>query len=496
MRPGRARFGARRVRTALIYIVIPILALVVAQHFATTESHAKAPQRSAGRSLPRVRGLAPRRPNVLVFVADDQTQGTVTPDVMPSVYQTMVAQGRSYPNFTDADPLCCPSRASIMTGRYDHNNGVHGNLEATALHVDQHSMIQCYLRSAGYYTGLYGKYLNNYPLTRSLPCMSDYAKNPGQAHSGLPFNTNGKIVSPPGYTDDYSQRRAIRYLRLTEAHDRRPWYLYFASTYPHSPYSPRPQYADAQLSVPDQPGDAAGLAETDITDKNPVIAEHQGPPGTNETMLAQLQMLRTVDDEFQALVSRLRADHELRDTLIVYVSDNGYLFGEHGLWGKGLPYSQSIRAPMMIRFPGHLAGGTTDARFAQNIDIARTILRATGIKPTLRHRMDGRNLLSRRWNRRFSYNEQWHLKTTANGTGWQPSWRSLRTPTYQYIEWYTADMGRVTFREYYDLTTDPGETSNLLADGNDANDPDVARLHARLLAESRCAGIKGHGSCK
>lgn len=463
----------------------------------TTHGTSKTPQtfKSPSASTPLSRRLRLVRPNVLVFVADDQTQGTVTPEVMPWVYRYMIEQGRNYPNATISDPLCCPSRAAIMTGRYNHNNKVHGNNKVTSRRVDQLSMIQCYLRAAGYYTGLYGKYLNNYPLGAALPCMSDYAKNPGQAHIGLPFNTDGRMVSPTGYTDDYSMKRAKRYLNQTEAHDRKPWYLYFASTYPHSPYTPRPKYANAQLSVPDQPGDAAGLAETDVSDKNPVLARHQGPIGVHQTMLNQLRMLSTVDNEFHGLISKLIANHELRHTLIIYISDNGYLFGEHGLWGKAMPYSQSIRVPMMLRLHGTVASGSADLRYAQNVDIARTILFATGVHPSLRHSLDGRNLLNPRWTRPFSFHEQWHVRTLLNGEGWQPSWRSIRTTNYQYIEWYTDDMGKVTFREYYDLNTDPGETNNLLADADPSNDPNVKALHAQLLAEASCSGTSGPSSC-
>ena len=115
--------------------------------------------------------------------------------------------------------------------------------------------------------------------------------------------------------------------------------------------------------------------------------------------------------------------------------------------------------------------------------------------PSLRHPLDGRNLLSPRWTRPFSFHEQWHVRTLANGEGWQPSWRSIRTTNYQYVEWYTDGMSKVTFREYYDLNTDPGETNNLLADADPSNDPNVKALHAQLLAEASCSGISGPSSC-
>src|SRR4051812_6617520 len=83
------------------------------------------------------------RPNVLVFVSDDQTRNTVTPGIMPTVSQYMVAGGRTFPAFTDADPLCCPSRASIMTGRFNHNNHVYSNDARSPLNIDLQSTVQC-----------------------------------------------------------------------------------------------------------------------------------------------------------------------------------------------------------------------------------------------------------------------------------------------------------------------------------------------------------------
>jgi len=485
-----------RLAHLVLAVVLPVTAFLSADAL-TLSLGDRAGAASHG---PRVviHSARPTRPNVLVFVADDQSQGTVTPLVMPNVYSTMVGGGRSYPNFTVSDPLCCPSRSVIMTGRYNHNNQVHSNDPITALRVDQLSMIQCYLHQAGYSTGLYGKYLNPYPLSRSIPCMTDYAKNPGQAHVHLPFNVNGRIVTPDGYTDDYSLARAMRFLGTTERHDAKPWYVYFASTYPHSPYTPRPEYAHADLSAPSPRGDRPALTDHKSTSKMPVLARHLGAPNPRQTMENQLRMLRTVDDEFGALINKLETDHELDDTIIVYISDNGYLFGEHGLWGKALPYTQAIDVPFMLRFPGRVEGGSSDPRFAQNVDIVPTLLRAVHVHPQLRHPLDGHNLLSRSWLRPYSFHEQWRVPRPDPQEidyGWQPSWRALRTTRYEYIEWYTDDMKRVTFREYYDLIADPGMNDNLLADHDRSNDTDVQRLHRELLAEARCRGTAGRSAC-
>jgi arylsulfatase A-like enzyme len=425
---------------------------------------------------------AAQRPNVLVIVTDDQTSGTLNPDVMPFTYTWLVAGGRSYPNFTIADPLCCPSRASIMSGRYDHNNGVLSNIAGQATNLDQRSTIQCYLQPAGYLTGIFGKFFNGIAVSRNPLCFDDWATTSGQAHQGLPINVDGTVVTPTGYTDDFTVKRARRFIQRAEQVDGRPWYLYLASTYPHSPYVPRPEHADDQLPLPIQ-AQGAAVGEADLTDKPDFVSQNVGEIGANQTVENELRMLETVDEQLRAVHQQLAAVHELRRTLVIYVSDNGYLFGEHDLWGKKVPYTESIEVPFAVRFPGHVTEASTDRRFTQNIDIAPTVLAATGTRPRYLYPIDGRNLLSTAWRRPFAFNESFH---PAGDRGWQPAWRSLRTASYQYIEWRAE--GRIIAREYYDLRSDPWQLVNLLRDGIPGNTPPLPPLHASIVAEASCAG--------
>jgi arylsulfatase A-like enzyme len=170
---------------------------------------------------------------------------------------------------------------------------------------------------------------------------------------------------------------------------------------------------------------------------------------------------------------------EARNTLVVFISDNGYEFGEHQLWGKGLPYTESIDIPFYLRWPGRIVPGSTARRFASNVDIVPTILGATGVSPTLRLPLDGHSLFSTR-KRPYAFDEYF-----PSGGDWRPPWASLRSGSYDYTEWYTSS-GRVT--EYYDLHADPYELTNLLGDGNPNNDPDVRALSALLRSARSCTG--------
>jgi arylsulfatase A-like enzyme len=195
---------------------------------------------------------------------------------------------------------------------------------------------------------------------------------------------------------------------------------------------------------------------------------------------AQLRSLRSVDDMVGRVMRWLVTQHEDRNTLVIYIGDNGVLWGEHGLGSKGYPYLPDLRVPLLMRWPGHLAPGSIDNRLAANIDLAPTILDATGATP--HHPVDGRSLL-RSWTRPVFLAEYW---LNPNPSFPAPTWGSLVSHRYQYIE-YNRN-GKLVYREYYDLVHDPWELSNLYADGIGGNEPDTQALHTRLAALRHCIG--------
>lgn len=427
----------------------------------------------------------PGAPNVLVIVTDDQTAGTVTPGVMPRTYRWFVRQGRSYPIFFAADPLCCPSRASIMTGRFDHNNGVKDNSsDPRAFHLDMRSTVQCHLHRHGYNTALYGKFFNGWSYTTTPPCLDDYTVTRGGRHYNLPFLSNGKMVHPGGWLDAYITRRAVDHIRKCVTHAG-PWYAYVSLTAPHSPYQPRPRYA--AVPVP-SPAMSASVDQPDMSSLAPAVRRHASQRRYElHKWNAEERMLMSVDHEVGALFSTLERTGQLQNTIVFFVSDNGYLFGEHHLDGKRLPYTEAMQVPFYIHAPARVTAGSVDDRLTENVDITPTILAATGVpRSHLRYPLDGHDLLRSSWRRPYALGESWQERPQEN---WQPRWRSIRTAAYQYVE-YTAvaNPRRIVWREYYDLRSDPAELHNLLGDGNPANDPDVGSLHAALTGAWRCDG--------
>ncbi|HYO61293.1 MAG TPA: sulfatase/phosphatase domain-containing protein, partial [Actinomycetota bacterium] len=193
----------------------------------------------------------------------------------------------------------------------------------------------------------------------------------------------------------------------------------------------------------------------------------------------QLRTLFSVDDQVTEVFDLLRELDEEEDTLAIFMSDNGFLWGEHGIVGKRYAYTQSIQIPLMMRWAGHVEPGSVDDRLAANVDLAPTLLEAAGVE--LPARLDGMSLLGDETRDRLLV-EQW-----ADEETYVPTLASLRSDDFQYVEYY-GEGGRVVARAYYDLAADPWQRRNLLGDDDPGNDPDVRALTRRLRRDRACAG--------
>jgi len=425
------------------------------------------------------------RPNIILFITDDQTVGTVSHDTMPNTWRWMWQGGRTYPNFSISDPLCCPSRMTIMAGRYAHNTGVIDNLSSRiSFHPDMRGTVQCYLKDAGYDTAFFGKYLNGWNYSRKPPCVGDYAITPGEQHYGLDFRTNDGIVRPSGWDDTYVTSQALDFLRTKAGAG--PWFMTVSFMAPHSPYTPLPAVADAPVPPPTI-APSVGRPAPGMYD---VVRRHADAREFNTPVWnGEIRMLRTVDSEVEQIRHALDESGDLDNTIAIYMSDNGLLLGEHRLTGKRLPYPAATSVPFAISAPGRFSAGSVDTRLTSNVDVAPTILDAAGVDTALRYPLDGYSLFDSRWQRKLLYEESFNVRPDKH---WQPPWRSIRNGDYQFIEWLSQTFPEHTvWREYYDLRTDPYELHNLLRDDTTANDPPVQRLHDKLVKAAFCAGHPG-----
>ena len=433
------------------------------------------PLLGAGRTLPA--DAQEPAPNILVIVTDDQRDGTM--DVMPKTLD-LFSTGVEFSDAVATTPVCCPSRASIFTGQYAHNHDVRSNADGEAQNLSHDTTVQYYLHErGGYRTGLVGKFLNGWDVNRAPPYFDEYAiTRGGYYHSRFLLGVEGtqKVRWSRGYSTNFVKRKALRFLERSEASDVEPWLLFVTPFAPHGPSISPPRYWDAEVP-PFEPDPA--MLEDDLSDKPPQYSKYAKPfdyADQEGRRGRQMRALMPVDD----MVERLRAELVKRgeeDTLIVFMSDNGYMWGEHGLTAKATPYAPSVDIPMFLKWDGHVVPGV-DARLAANIDVAPTVLDAAGITPD--HPVDGRSLLEV-WDRS-------ELLTEVYGAVSRPElrWASILSADFQYVEYYGGDETITTFREYYDLTADPYQLENLLGDAESANDPNVADLSTRLARYRVC----------
>jgi len=417
------------------------------------------------------------RPNVVVINTDDMRADMAT--ALPKIRQWLADGGTTFRNGYVSTPSCCPSRASLMSGRYVHNNGQY---QQQTLGFDLNLTIQRYLHDAGYLTGHAGKFLHWLDLSVEAPNFDRWTYFKG-GYENVYMNFDGTVRRSQGYSTTIVFDRAIEYVNDFEGRDdARPFYLYLAPIAPHDPSIAEPKYASA--TVPAHQPDPSYM-EADRTDK-PSFVRNQNPTvaAVLATRTAMIRTLYTVDDQVDRLMRHLQATGELANTLVIFTSDNGYLLGEHKATSKFLPYRKAVEVPFLVRWPGRVPAGAVDDRLVTHVDIAPTILAATGVSQA-HATLDGRDILAGTARQR-ALTEYWN---DPNNNPNIPTWASIRTAAYQYTEYYnSATPATVTFREYYNLQADPYQLVNLLADGVPANDPDTVPLSQTLQAARQCAG--------
>ena len=430
-------------------------------------------------------------PNILVINTDDQ-RGDGTMQVMPKTRRWFAEGGTTFANGYASTPVCCPSRSGLFSGRYTHN---HGNLNnQTTKNLDYQATVMAYLKRAGYQTAMAGKFLLEWRNSDPPPFFDHWALTSG-GYVNVPYGTDQGPVTAD-YTTSEMRRQARRMLNAFETNDNRPFFLYLAPQAPHAAstpgtFVPEPKYAAADVG-PCNP--SPGVRESDKSDKPAWVRNYNTSLQTGcHDRQGQLRTLLSVDDMVDAVMTRLGELGET-NTVAVFTSDNGYLWGEHGVREKFLPYTESVKVPFLVRWPGRVPAGRVDRRPVANVDITPSVLAAAGLTPALKYPFDGRSFLTTTGlsstARAEAYFEQ--FKDADRPTF--PAWRSIRTAAAQYIEWYDA-AGAVIFREYYNLTADPFQLTNLLADGNPNNNPDTTALAARLARYKTCRGTSGGSAC-
>ena len=359
-------------------------------------------------------GAASSQKNVIFILTDDMTYSELS--AMPNVQSLIAAQGTSFNEAYISFPLCCPSRATMMSGQYMHNHGVHGNFPPNGgwpkFRSHESNDLPVWLQDDGYYNVHIGKYLNGYgTLDNTLPVPQGWDEWYGKvSEDALYFNyqlieKTGPLATPhitfygdqpSDYQTDVFTDRAVDFVKDSGV-SRQPFWLNLWFNSPHGPFDPAPRdaYRFAGTPLPKLPG----FNEKDISDK-PKWFRKQARKRINKKQAnlidnerrRQEEQLASVDQAVADLVQSLKDKGILDDTYIIFSSDNGFFRGEHRIvTGKYLPYDPASRVPLIIRGPGIPAGGVSN-ELVWNGDIPQTILQiASGSQM---ESLDGRSFLS------------------------------------------------------------------------------------------------------
>jgi N-acetylglucosamine-6-sulfatase len=453
------------------------------------------------------------RPNIIFVLADDLDLASA--GLMPSLRSLLAQEGATFENALVSYPICCPSRATTLTGLYSHNHNVRGNkrpvggFERFREQGNEENTIAARLQEEGYRTALFGKYLNGYGNDDPAyvpPGWDEWYAKPGRfEYYDYELNENGELVSYGGEEEDYLtdvlSGHATDFVRRSASEDR-PFFAYVAPTAPHSPATPaeRHEGAFASEEAPRTPS----FDEEDVSDK-PAWVQGTEPLTEKETSRLdtrhqqRLESMLAVDEMVGALVEKLEAAGELENTYIVFTSDNGFHLGTHRLrHGKKTPYEEAARVPLFVRGPGVPAGSSVEEMVLNN-DFAPTFAELAGLKG---FKADGRSLLPLMrgeeppfdWRSAVlleafldgkSASEEGDAETDdEEGTGEgnrtdQTNFRSVRTATHKYVEHGNGE------RELYDLQNDPYELENVYETAGPAL---VEDLKGRLETLKECAG--------
>jgi len=447
------------------------------------------------------------RPNVVVVLTDDQRWDCLGIHPKPLLgmktphLDRLAREGALFENMFVTTSLCSPSRASFLSGLYAHSHGVVNNF------TDYPTKLASYprrLQDAGYNTAYIGKWHMGEQDDRRRPGFDYWITHKGQGtYYDTTFNINGRRQLVKGYYTTRVTEMAADWLRSQRDPDR-PFMLIMGHKAPHGPFVPEDKYKHTYDEVPvpypesgfhleDKPkwmterldtwhgiyGPLYGFRK-DFPDKRP-----EGVDIFETFVRSYTGTINSVDDSVGEIYKTLRDIDELDNTLFVFTSDNPFLLGEHGMIDKRTMHEESIRVPLIVRYPKLVQPGTVIKEQVLNVDLAPSIVEICGAESF-------ENI----------HGNSWKQLLEGNKRGWRTSWmyeynyekqfpytpnvRGVRTDKWKYVHYPHGDGGPDRHMgELYNLKEDPNETRNLINDPEYASELGKLKLElARLLVET------------
>jgi N-acetylglucosamine-6-sulfatase len=474
-------------------------------------------------------------PNFLFVLVDDQATNSFHRRYMPRTFKWIVDRGTKFTDALAAPPLCCPDRAGLITGQYPHNNHVWSNHPGYGELTDRANTLPVWLKQAGYRTGFFGKFLNHYGEVGRLspaPGFDRWFAFTQEPSTYYDYRVSDQGVRVPygharsDYSTDVLTNQVADFIQQSVS-ESQPFFAWLAYSAPHlnrttagpcagnNPVPPDPatfrRFAHEKLPHP------PSFNEANVADKPRKISSL---PKLDRAKRAEIRLrwrctlaaMSAVDSALGRLMSQLHSESALRNTIVLYLSDNGVFFGEHRLPnGKGLVYEPALRVPFAVSVPrayrtGPLAPHSHEV--VANQDIAPTILRYVNRfggsaspcnPPSDCRRLDGRSLLpllnggghwrsddrgvlveidSRRVPVTARAAKRGRIDPECNC-----AYEAIRTHRYLYSRLSTGA------RELYDLKRDPDELRNRVRAHRYARTR--RHLAARLSVLERCSGQRG-----
>ena len=415
-------------------------------------------------------GATPK--NIVFILTDDHRYDAMEfmghPFMKTPHLDSIAAEGVHLKNAFVTTSLCSPSRASILTGLYTHKHRV---IDNQRLEPDNIVYFSEYLQKAGYNTSFFGKWHMGAHNDDPRAGFDHWLSFAGQGHYNPPYegytmNFNGERVEQKGYITDELTDYAIDYLKSQEGSDQ-PFMVYLSHKAVHADFTPAERHKgmyNGQVELP------ADHKPKDYNENTPRWLRDQRNswhgmdfPYHSEVDITEYyqnyaEAFAAVDESIGRVKQQLKDMGVYDDTLIIYMGDNGFMFGEHGLIDKRVAYETSIRVPMLMQLPSEIEGGHVVDEVVANIDIAPTFFEAAGLK-TPEH-MDGKSFMALakqekvEWRDYFLYVYYWEKNFPQS-----PTVFALRGDRYKYITYY----GLWDTDELYDLEKDPGENNNLIS---------------------------------
>lgn len=427
------------------------------------------------------------RPNFLFVYTDDQrwdALGVVQREQGPKArfpwletpnMDRMAAEGVRFRNAFVVNSLCAPSRACFLTGRYSHLNGIANNHTPFPLDSVTHASL---LQSSGYMTGYVGKWHMG-SQSGPRPGFNYSASFIGQGqYFDCPFEINGQTTKTKGWVDDVSTDLAIQFLK---EHKDQPFLLVVGYKATHGPFDP-PERSEDRFA-----GSEAGPAANAASPPPFPVRGRKGkmppakPAAKPTTNLNYFRCIAAVDDNLGRLLATLDEAGIADNTMVIFTSDNGYYLGEHSLGDKRSAYDESLRIPLLLRYPKLKDKGKLVDQMVLNIDLASTLLDYAGV--AIPSAMQGRSWKPLLENQSVEWRKAFFYEYFYERSFFTPTVLAVRTETAKLIKY----PGHDEWTELFDLVSDPYETKNLA--GDPQHRPLLDTIEAEFQRQAQAVGF-------